>query len=123
MSLVVPGSTVDRRMTVKGVVLPLNARPISATTVRMWSSSMLPSARLGVPTQIKAASDCSTAATESSVASSLPEATPEAIRSSSPGSRIGARPELKISTFSRLESTPTTSWPSSARQADVTDPT
>ena len=79
--------------------------------------------RPGVPTQISARSVACTASTVESVARNRPEKTTSASKSPSPGSTMGERAALIISTLSRLRSTPTTSCPAFARHALVTQPT
>jgi hypothetical protein len=99
------------------------ARPISASTARTATMETLPSAALGVPTEMNDTSVAATAAATSVVARSRPAATASAIRPSIASSTMGERPALTRATLSGATSTATTSWPREARQALETAPT
>src|ERR1044071_5753291 len=68
-------------------------------------------------------SELCTASLPSVIAFSFPSPTAFLINSSMPGSTIGLRPLLMMSTFTWFTSTPITSCPSSAKQAADTQPT
>ena len=97
--------------------------PISVHTRSMYCRSMLPFARLGVPTQMSETSDARTASATSVVARKRPDATISATSSPIPTSRIVLLPALNMVTFATLTSTPTTVCPCFAKQAAETQPT
>ncbi len=94
-----------------------SATPVSALT---WSR---PLACPGVPTQMRASSEASTASSALRVARRRPERTTCSMRVSRPGSTMGDKPSLIEFTFSWLTSTPTTWCPALAKQAADTQPT
>ncbi len=79
--------------------------------------------REGVPTQTSERSVAATASAADPVARRRPSRTAAANRSPIPSSMIGDSPRPTIATFNGFTSTPTTSWPSAARQAAVVVPT
>ena len=120
MPSTVPGSTVLRMLTTTYRRKLLSSPPISAITLSICARPRLPLSLLGVPTQTKANSPNAPAVQS---ACSLRACTPRWTSFSRSGSMIGLRPALTIETFVSSTSTPVTSWPSSARQEAVTQPT
>src|ERR687897_2164343 len=93
-----------------------------ATASRYWRLG-LPSARLGVPTQMKITWPWRTASPLSAVNRSRPAAIVSASSSGSPGSWNQGRPARSCSSLARSSSLVTTSCPIRARHAAVTSPT
>src|SRR5437773_953126 len=120
---VVPGRTVLRSTTVNGSSRPASARPSSRPTRSIASASSCPLARPGVPTQINATSERSTASLGSVVAHSRPSPTTSLSSSPRPGSTTGGEDSFSRGALSGFTSAPITSWPVFARQAAVTQPT
>src|SRR5512133_856908 len=85
--------------------------------------SALPSSLWGVPTQMKAASASAMPAWRSVVKRRAPEARCFASRSSSPGSKMGDSPRVRVATLAASTSTPRMWCPASAKQAAATSPT
>ena len=85
--------------------------------------SWLPLAAEGVPTQTSEMSVASTASAASVVTRTWPLAATCCISSTMPSSTTGVLPAAMRSSLVRSMSTPTTSWPSRARQASDTAPT
>ena len=120
---VVPGRTVLRTTTTMGDRWRWIACPMSPATRRRYVRSRLPLPLLGVPTQTKARSVSLTAASQSVVARRRPARTPSSMSSPSPASITGGWPWFNRSVLTGFVSTPTTRWPSAARQAAETAPT
>ena len=99
------------------------SRPSSRVAAATWPGSRPPPGRAGVPTQISASSSRSVQGRAEAAASRRPVATPWASRAASPGSRTGERPAATARTTAGSGSTPSTWWPSRARQAAVVAPT
>ena len=119
----VPGRIVLRTTTVMGEPQRRMACPMSPATRRRFVRSRLPLPLLGVPTHTRPMSVPATAASQSVVARKRPTRTPSSMSSPRPASTTGAWPWFSRSTLTGLVSTPTTVWPSAARQAAETAPT
>ena len=118
----VPGSIVERTATMYRRSVG-SAAPISSATRSRKLVESDPFGADGVPTQMNATSLDRTDSATDVVARSRPAATPSATRSPMRSSRTGLCPRLTMSTLASFTSTPTTSWPISARHAADTMPT
>ena len=122
-SSTVPGTSVDRNTNTCVAVFSRIAAPRSwaSRSIAVWS--WLPFGADGVPTQISETSVASTACRVSRLTETRPLATVSAISCTIPSSTTGVRPAAIRSSFAWSTSTPTTRWPSRARQASETAPT
>ena len=115
----VPTGTVDLPTTRSPALTNGSSAVTAASTYER--SAAWPSRLWGVPTPIKCSSDPCTADI-SAVKRNAPEAIPDVSSSWSPGSKNGAFPADRASTFLRSTSTPTTSCPIDAIAAACTAP-
>ena len=115
---------VDRLSTVKNsFLLSRTSSPICLQTASRYFALTPPEGVEGVPTQTSATSVSSTALAASVVAVIFPSACICVTISGRPSSMIGHSPRFSRSTLASATSTPTTVWPSFARQAQLTAPT
>ena len=118
----VPGTTVLFTTTAWNPAVAASAAPICSAACCTKDTSMLPSGREGVPTQMKVSSLSATAAARSVVARSrLPRLRWSS--GSSPRSKMGGSPRLSAATLRSSMSMHVTVCPSSASPTAVTRPT